>query len=312
MLFKKSLSEKKKIFIKGILMGIADLIPAISGSSVALILGIYEKFLISFKNIKIKKLLILDIKGFYKSVDFAFLIPLFLGIFLSFICFSKILAYILAHTLLKMILMSLFLGMIICSIFYLIKEIKLEVKNVIFLVLGTILSFSISVFNELSFDLAIYVHLKLVLSGLIASFAMLLPGISGSFVLLVLGVYPIAIDALADVFKFYNLKVLFFLALGVFIGFVLFPKIILYFLKKYYFLVLSFLIGLMTGSLYSLLPMQRYSKIVFHGFSFERIKSTKLIDFFSMEFLLSFSFVLFGFFIIFTIKEYFVKKNIKI
>jgi len=289
----------QKTFLNGAIMALTDMVPGISGSSIALVLGIYQKLLTSIKNIEIKSILKFD----FKSFDFAFLIPLITGMIFSFLVFSKLFSFFLSHESLRAIFLSFFLGAIFSCIYFLFKEIKIDVNNLVLILIGSIISFSLSYFSIKEISLSFNFEIKLIISGFIAIFAMLLPGISGSLILVMLGVYPIVINALSNISNFESFKILIFLAIGIFLGLLVFPKIILFFLKKYYFLVLSFLIGLMIGSIYSLWPFWVYKKNIFAKKAFLIPIKFKLPDIFSLEFFFSFAFLMLGFFIFFKIKQ---------
>jgi len=268
-------------------MGFADMIPGISGGTIALILGIYHQFLSSFKNINFKALSKLNLKEFFSS-DIKFLINLFLGIAFSFLCFSRILNFLISHEFSRTMLFSFFGGLVSASIFFLLKEIQFTFTRIIFLLFGGMLAFLLAYFGNNNLDISFDLPIKLIISGILATFAMLLPGISGSFVLLLLGVYPFIINALANVHSFDNIKILFFLSVGIGIGFLIFPRMILFLLNRFYFPVLTSLIGLMIGSLYILWPFWSYKKVVFMNKAFLMCDKFKMPQINSIEFFFSF------------------------
>lgn len=299
----------QKIFASGALMAFTDMVPGISGSTIALILGIYQKLLVSIKNIEFKALFKFDLKRFLKSFDFRFLIPLILGMAFSFFVFSKVFNFLLSHEHTRGFFLSFFLGAVFSCIYNLLKEIKIDLNKMILMLIGAVFSFFIAYFSSSEISLSFDLPLKLIVSGFIAIFAMLLPGISGSLILVLFGVYPFVINALSNISNFENFKILAFLALGIFIGLLIFPRIILFFLEKYYFLVLSFLIGLMFGSIYALWPFWSYKKIVFANKTFLITDKFKIPEIFSFEFILTLGFISFGFFIFFKIKQKLPKKT---
>lgn len=301
-----------QIFLKGSFMGFADMIPGISGSTIAMILGIYDQFLSSIKNIKFTNLFKFKFKDFFLTKEIKFLSNLFLGIFFSFIFFSKILNFFLSNNISRSLLFSFFLGLVISSIFSLLREIKFNIKNLLFLISGAALSLILMFLNNNYLDLTSNFYLKLIISGNLAIFAMLLPGISGSYVLLILGIYPLAINAIANIFEFENITILFFLSLGIFLGFLVYPRLILFLLKKYYFLVLSFLIGLMLGSIYGLWPFWEYKEIQFNNKSFLICDKFTFPNIISIEFLFSLVFIMLGCFIFNKIKQKAYKKEEKL
>lgn len=301
-------------------MGVSDLIPGISSSTIAIFLGIYFNLLSNIKKIDYKSIFKLEFKRFFKSIDFRFFIPLAIGIFFSLICFSKLFNYLLFHESFRKLVLSFFLGAILTCIYFLFKEIKLNKAAILFMLLGAFLSFIIAFVNSNAFDFSLNLYLKLVISGFIAIFATLLPGISGSFILLILGIYPIIINALANISKFQNIKILSFLSFGIFLGLVTFPRFILFFLNKYYHLTMSFLIGLMIGSIYAIWPFYTYRKSYLDTNLDSNLDSKVILlndkiqfpNILSFEFAICFTFILFGIFVFFAIKQISAKKYKKI
>lgn len=308
--FIKKIQEKKihNNFINGALMAITDMVPGVSGSTIAIVLGFYQKLLTSIKNIEFKALFKFKFKKFIKSFDFIFLIPLLFGMIFSFLVFSKLFSFFLSHESFREVFFSFFLGAVFLCIYSLLKEIKISFYKIILMLIGVFFSIAISYFNAAEIK-ALNSEIKLIISGFIAIFAMLLPGISGSLILVMFGVYPIVINALSNILNFESLKILTFLAIGIFFGFLIFPKIILHFLKKYYSLVLSFLIGLMIGSTLALWPFWFYKKTSVANKTFLIATKFKFPKIFSLEFLISFSFLILGFFIFFKIKQKLLKKT---
>ncbi|NGX29443.1 MAG: hypothetical protein K940chlam4_00278 [Candidatus Anoxychlamydiales bacterium] len=312
--FKKKIKKAKenkvqKTFVNGALMALTDMVPGISGSTIALVLGFYQKLLNSIKNIEFKSLFKFEFKNFIKSFDFTFFIPLMSGMIFSFLVFSKLFSFFLSDESFRSNFLSFFLGAVFSCIYFLLKEIKIDFYNFLLMLLGCIISLSISYFSVGEISLSFNFEIKLIISGFIAIFAMLLPGISGSLIFVMLGVYPIVINALSNISNLESLKILACLAIGIFFGLLVFPKIILFFLKKYYFLVLSFLIGLMFGSIYALWPFWIYKKNVFANKTFLVAAKFKFPEIFSLEFFLAFSFLILGFFIFFKLKQKILKKT---
>ena len=212
-----NLYEAFLIFIRGVLMGSADIVPGVSGGTMALITGIYGHLIEAISNIKfgfLKPLFKGDFKGFWnqllEEIDFKFLIPLLLGIGVAFLTLAKVVTYCMdTHTALTY---SFFLGLIIASAVVLFKKLnKLDIKTILFAVLGAVLTY---IFVSLNPIAANHSLLVLFISGMIAICAMILPGVSGSFLL--------------------------------FLGF---SKILNYLLKNHEEVTMAFLIGVMLGSL---------------------------------------------------------------
>ena len=236
------------IFIRGILMGSADIVPGVSGGTIALITGIYAHLVEAISNINfgfLKPLFKRDIRGFWskllEEIDFKFFIPLILGIGIAFLTFARVVTYCMDyHTALTY---SFFLGLIIASAVILFKKIdKINIKHFLFVIAGFILTY---IFVSLNPIAANHSLLVIFLSGLIAICAMILPGISGSFLLLLLGQYKYMLTA---IHKFHFSEIIVFV-IGALIGILGFSKILNFLLKNHEAVTMAFLIGVMLGSL---------------------------------------------------------------
>ena len=236
------------IFIRGILMGSADIVPGVSGGTIALITGIYAHLVEAISNIKfafVKPLLKADLKGFWEQlldeIDFKFFIPLILGIGVAFLTLAKVVTYCMdVHTALTY---SFFLGLIVASAVILFKKIdKINIKHLAFAVIGFILTYIFVSLNPIAANHSLIV---LFLSGMIAICAMILPGISGSFLLLLLGQYKYMLNALHTL----NIVEIIVFVVGAAIGILGFSKILNYLLKNHEEVTMAFLIGVMLGSL---------------------------------------------------------------
>lgn len=248
--------EWKNIY-RGILMGISDLIPGVSGGTIAFILGIYDRLLES-------------ISGFF-SRDWkkylGFLVPLGTGIAITLLLFSRVIEYLLEQH--YEATQFFFMGLIIGVIPYIMKQAEVK-KNftarhlVILVVIGAALAATAFIPTEENLapitSLTLPVFFLLFFSGWLASMAMLLPGISGSFILLLLGVYSTAINALSSL----NIPIAMAIGAGVIVGFIVSSKAIQYLLEHFTYVTYAAIIGLILGSLF----------VVFPGFSAD---STTLI-----------------------------------
>ncbi|WP_456418870.1 DUF368 domain-containing protein [Methanocaldococcus infernus] len=241
------MKEELKIFLKGILMGIADIIPGISGGTIAFITGIYERLIKAISNLNIHFLIYLikgDIeraKHYLKKIDFQLFIPLALGIGSAFLVMSHIIVFLLQSY--SSLVYSLFSGLIIGSSILIYREIKeINIFSVIFFFLGFLLAFFISGSSSVMLTRS---PLTLFLSGFLASCAMILPGISGSYILLFLNQYEYVINLVKNL----DILKLSIFGLGAFLGLFIFSKILSYAFEKYRSLILSFLVGVMLGAL---------------------------------------------------------------
>ena len=236
------------IFIRGILMGSADIVPGVSGGTIALITGIYERLIYSISKINfkfLKPLVKLDLKGFWRElldeIDFGFFIPLVLGIAIAMVTIAKVVTY--CMDVYPALTYAFFLGLIIASAYILLKKIpKLQIKHIAFVILGFVLAYIFVSLNPIAANHSLPV---LFISGLIAICAMILPGISGSFLLLLLGQYEYMLTALHEL-HFTELLVF---IVGAIIGILGFSKLLNYLLKRYEEVTMAFLIGVMLGTL---------------------------------------------------------------
>ena len=241
------------LFFKGVFMGIADAMPGISGGTIALLVGIYEELVntISRLNLRIiSEFKIRDFNSFWKKINGNFLITLILGISISLISFVKVSASLLENY--PLFVWSFFLGLIFATIYVIFKLInKWYLTNFIILFFCIffsvyISSFTVDVTNEISLP---YIFI----SGIIASSAMILPGISGSLVLVILGVYTYMIKSLDNL----ELVVIFTFIFGSLIGLLSFSKILKYLFKNYRDLTYTIMLGLVIGSIEKAWPWNK-------------------------------------------------------
>ena len=222
-------------------MGMADAVPGVSGGTIAFITGIYHRLVHAISKIHLSLLLKGKFKQFYNKLDLKLFIPLGLGIGLALFLFSKLVKYLLENQ--PAITFSFFFGLILASALVLFKGIgKLKFEKVIFAVLGFVFAYVISSPATLSFGHSLPF---IFVAGAIAICAMILPGISGAFLLLLLGQYHYIITAIHE----FNLRVITIFGLGALTGILSFSKLLDYLMHHYKPLIISFLIGLMLGSL---------------------------------------------------------------
>lgn len=230
-------------------MGAADIVPGVSGGSIALITGIYEELLRSINSLNgdsLKLLLRFEFKAFFQAVNGAFLLSLFLGILTSIFSLSKLITYLMVEH--PIPLWSFFCGLILISAFLILKDIeRWHIGVVLALVIGTIVAYFITELPPTSSPDALWFTF---LAGAIAICAMILPGISGSFILLILGQYERILQAVSER-DFVTLAVF---AVGCIVGLLSFSRVISWLLKRYYSLTIGLLSGFMLGSINKLWP----------------------------------------------------------
>ena len=243
----------KSIFIhiiKGAIMGAANVIPGVSGGTMALVMGIYERLINSINQLNfntLKKIFITrDFKSFAKDTDLFFLISITVGIFLSIFSLSILLEFLFESH--KILVLSYFFGLIFASVFFVGKTIKKYTSLSIFLFLIGFLIAGGMVFISPSSSNSSF--LFLIISGAIAMCSMILPGLSGSFVLLLIGNYELIICAINDL----NFTILIPFGIGALSGIILFAKFLQFIFKKFRNNTISLLTGFIFGSLIVLWP----------------------------------------------------------
>jgi len=259
----RSVGDYLVIVIKGLAMGAADVVPGVSGGTIAFISGIYEELLSSINGIDFAKLKYLrknGIKATWKAINGNFLLALFSGIAISIFSLAKGLKWLLVNK--PILLWSFFFGLIVASAIYIAKQIlKWDIKVIVACLVGLIVSYFITISEPLgNSDNNFY----LFFCGAIAIIAMILPGISGSFILILLGAYEVALETInnlreglfeGDMDKFGNAFIKFLvLALGGIIGLKLFSKALTWMFEKQKDLTLAILTGFMIGSLNKIWP----------------------------------------------------------
>ncbi len=251
-------------FVKGILIGIANIIPGVSGGTFALILGIYDRLIKALSGININLFKnIFSPASFvkeFKKADGIFLLQLVAGAVVSIAGLSWVIDYILKNY--PGMTLSFFMGLIIPSISVPYKMIeKKNLWNSLFILPGLILVFVIYNLKITVIQVSLPVAF---LSGVLAISAMILPGISGSFLLLVLGVYESVINNIKVFTASLDFKSFIFLVIfssGCIAGLLLFVRLMKLLLKKYLNKTLYFLIGLVLGSIVVLWPFKAYPEI---------------------------------------------------
>ena len=230
-------------------MGAADAVPGVSGGTIAFISGIYEELISTISNVNFSLITTWKKEGFlafWKQLNGNFIIALLLGIIISFVSFMRLAKYLIEYH--PVLIWSFFFGLIIASIYFVAKQIKKwELSTVVSLFLGAIIAYYISSM-PLSTDSDS--SLFLVFAGAIAICAMILPGISGSFILLVLGAYKALSDAVHD----WDFKKLGLFVLGAVVGLLSFSRLLKWLFKHYHNLTLAVLTGFILGSLNKVWP----------------------------------------------------------
>ena len=249
----RNTSDYITLFFKGIFMGIADAMPGISGGTIALLLGIYEELIQSISELKISlfsKLINKGFKSFWEKLNGNFLLVLVSGIGISLISFVKISASFLESF--PLFIWSFFLGLIFATVYVIYKLInQWHNLNFFFLIISIIFSIFLSSFS--AYDTDEISLLYILFSGIIASSAMILPGISGSLILVILGVYAYLIKALDNL----ELIVIFTFISGAIIGLLGFSKILKYLFNNHRDATYTIMLGLVIGSIENVWPWNK-------------------------------------------------------
>ncbi|MFE8139342.1 DUF368 domain-containing protein [Staphylococcus aureus] len=240
--------------LKGFAMGTSDLVPGVSGGTIALLLGIYNQFIASISGIFSRR--------FWPS--FTFLIHIIIGMLLAMGSLSNLFNYLLSQH--HIPTMFFFGGLIIGIVPYLLKisnyKTSFTTKHYMMVIAGIAILIVITLMNNgdkhagETLTLSTGLIIKYFIAGMCASSAMLLPGISGSFMLLVFGVYGTVMLAISEVVKlnFTGLPILLAVGFGVLAGFIISSKIIQYFLTHHKLMTFALIIGFVVGSLFAVFP----------------------------------------------------------
>ncbi len=233
-------------------MGAADVVPGVSGGTIAFISGIYEELITSINGINISQFKILHKEGFkpfWRAINGNFLFALFLGIFISVFSLARIISWLLVNQ--PILLWSFFFGLVFASIFFIARAIeKWNLGTITAFVFGTVLAYYITTLppSENTGSLPF-----LFLSGALAVCAMILPGISGAFILVLLGSYKTILDAVHQK-DFYIIATV---AIGAIFGLLSFARLLKWMFNNYKNTTLALLTGFILGSLNKIWPWKR-------------------------------------------------------
>jgi len=238
------------ISLKGMAMGAADVVPGVSGGTIAFISGIYEELLSSISAVNWATLKLLKtngIKAAWKAINGNFLLALVIGIFTSILSLAKLISWLLEnHTIL---VWSFFFGLVLASILYIGKQITTWSSIAIFgLLVGAVVAYYITTLQPLISENSSPIFLFL--AGSLAICAMILPGISGAFILVLLGAYKPVLDAIHN----RDFKLIAIIAFGAIVGLLSFSKVLKWLFNNYRNYTLAVLTGFILGSLNKIWP----------------------------------------------------------
>lgn len=250
------------LVLKGMGMGAADVVPGVSGGTIAFITGIYEELIDSIKSVNINALKLFftgKFAEFWKAINGSFLISVLMGIGISVFSLAKGLEYLLNHF--PILVWSFFFGLIIASAIYVARAIKKwDAGTIIAGIAGIAVAYFITVISPAEANASYWF---IFLSGSIAICAMILPGISGSFILVLLGMYKFILEAVGNL----EIAVILTFLIGAAIGIIAFSNVLSWLLKKYHNLTIAVLAGFMVGSLNKVWPWKEVTETILdrHG-----------------------------------------------
>jgi putative membrane protein len=331
----RTFKQKINLFLKGLLMGVANKVPGVSGGTVSFVIGFYEELIYSFKKINItafKFLLNGRFRSFFQYSNAQFVVLIMSGSIFSYFSASLVLDYFLKHY--ELYVWSWFFGMIIGSIYYIGKDFgKWTRRNFIFLVFGVTLGLGISFLTPAKENDNLWF---VFICGIIGVSGMTLPGLSGSFILILLGNYVLLLvdsvnvllnifgsllsgdfEVLSDPVKIRYLKIITVFTGGSAFGLVSISHVLGYVLKRWNKIVNAIIIGFITGSLGIVWPWKNKTYVTDNGnFLFDQ-EGNKIVEnyqrfipeLYSLETFLAIFFIFFGIGLILVIDYYERRKN---
>jgi len=256
----RSLVDYLKISLKGMAMGAADVVPGVSGGTIAFISGIYEELITTISGVNLGLLSTWKANGFkamWDELNGNFILALFAGILVSIFSVMRVANYLLENH--PILIWSFFFGLVVASIWFVGKQIpKWTWKIVLALVIGAAVAFYIVSLPPLS---ASNSYLFLFFAGALAVCAMILPGISGAFILVLLGAYKSITEAAHD----FDLKTLGIVGIGAVFGLLTFSKILKWLFVHYSSITLAVLTGFIAGSLNKIWPWKETLETAMYG-----------------------------------------------
>ena len=237
--------------LKGMAMGAADVVPGVSGGTIAFISGIYEELIETLNNINFslfKHLKTKGIKSAWQKANGSFLLALLSGVFVSVISLAKVVEWLLEHH--PVLLWAFFFGLVLASVVYVGKQIKItftDFKLFLAIAIGTLVAYFITTLNPSATSDA---NLFLFFAGALAICAMIIPGISGAFILVIIGAYSPVLEAVNT----RDFKTILIIGAGAVVGLLSFSKLLKWLFETYHRLTLAVITGFMIGSLNKIWP----------------------------------------------------------
>lgn len=248
----RSLLDYVVLGLKGMAMGAADVVPGVSGGTIAFISGIYEELLNAISSINFGTLKIIrkeGVKAAWKSINGNFLVTLFAGIGLSIASLAWIVEHLLESY--PVLLWSFFFGLVLASVYLVGKEIKKwNIGAILGIVAGTVIAYVITILPAMENSAE---HWYVFVSGMIAICAMILPGVSGSFILVLMGSYFTILGAVND----RDLVIVGIFAAGAIVGLLSFARLLKWMFKRFHDITIAVLSGFLIGSLNKIWPWKQ-------------------------------------------------------
>lgn len=245
------------VTLRGLAMGAADVVPGVSGGTIAFITGIYEELINSINQVNVEALRVLRRDGIaaaWKHINGWFFVSLFLGIGVAILSLAKGLEWLLNEE--PILIWSFFFGLVFASIFFVGKQVKRWSMGAVgFFILGTAIAYGVSILPQSGDNAELW---YIFLSGVIAICAMILPGISGSFILVLLGSYGVILSAAND----RDLVILGTFVIGAIIGLLAFSRLLKFMFAKYHDFTIAMMAGFLLGSLNKIWPWKRVDSIM--------------------------------------------------
>ncbi len=243
------------LFLKGLCMGATDIIPGVSGGTIAFITGIYEELVASIKSVNLVALKLissLKIKEFWKHINGNFLLSVVIGILVGILSLSHLIEYLLLNY--PVFIWSFFFGLVLASAFFILAEyLSFNWQLIISFIVGAGMAYWITSVSPAETPTTYWF---IFVSGVIAICAMILPGISGSFILLLLSKYQFILNAVNE----FKVDILIVFIMGCLIGIISFSNLLSWLLKKFHNITIVLLAGFMIGSLNKIWPWKEVTE----------------------------------------------------
>jgi putative membrane protein len=318
------------LYLKGLAMGIADLIPGVSGGTIAFITGIYEQLIAALKSIDkeaLKLLFTFKIKAFFKKIDGSFLFTLIAGILTSILLLANLMKFLLDNH--PILLWAFFFGLILSSIYVVLKKIKKwNIIGIIMFIVGTVGAYLVTSTKSVHLpDGPFFIYL----SGAIGIIAMILPGISGSYILLILGKYNEVISILTRITSYFkdaisalfkgdmgfitesfpagDVGLMLLFVLGTITGLMAFSRVLNWLFKNHHDMAVFTLAGFMLGSLNVIWPWKEIigTELDRHG-QVQNIYQNIFPSMIDQQFFIIIGLMIAGFFIVYLIEKMSIPK----